>query len=75
MPKRPESLETLQIALELVRRIPKGRTITAPELKQQLSDAGFERDMRTIQRQLETLSEYFDIDRDDTAKPYCYCWK
>lgn len=75
MPKRPESLETLQIALELVRRIPKGRTITAPELKQQLADAGFERDMRTIQRQLETLSEYFDIDRDDTAKPYRYCWK
>ena len=75
MPKRPESLETLQIALELVRRIPIGRTITAPELKQQLSDAGFERDMRTIQRQLETLSEYFDIDRDDTAKPYRYCWK
>ena len=75
MPKRPESLETLQIALELVRRIPKGRTITAPELKQQLADAGFERDMRTIQRQLETLSEYFDIDRDDTAKPYRYSWK
>lgn len=75
MPKRPESLETLQIALELVRRIPKGRTITAPELRQQLLEAGFERDMRTIQRQLETLSEYFDIDRDDTAKPYRYSWK
>lgn len=75
MSKRPESLETLQIALELVRRIPKGRTITAPELRQQLADAGFERDMRTIQRQLETLSEYFDIDRDDTTKPYRYSWK
>ena len=75
MPKRPDSLETLQIALELVRRIPKGRTITAPELKQQLADAGYERDMRTIQRQLETLSEYFDIDRDDTSKPYRYSWK
>jgi len=75
MPKRPDSLETLQIALELVRRIPKGRTITATELRQQLSDAGFERDMRTIQRQLETLSEYFDIDRNDSTKPYRYCWK
>jgi predicted DNA-binding transcriptional regulator YafY len=75
MPKRPDSLETLQIALEMVRRIPKGRTITASELRQQLSDAGFERDMRTIQRQLETLSEYFDIDRDDSTKPYRYCWK
>lgn len=75
MPKRPDSLETLQIALELIRRIPKGRTITASELRQQLSDAGFERDMRTIQRQLETLSEYFDIDRDDSSKPFRYCWK
>lgn len=75
MPKRPDSLETLQIALELIQRIPKGRTVTAAELRQQLSDAGFERDMRTIQRQLETLSEYFDIDRDDSSKPYRYCWK
>lgn len=75
MPKRPDSLETLQIALELIQRIPKGRTVTAAELRQQLSDAGFERDMRTIQRQLETLSEYFDIDRDDSTKPYRYSWK
>lgn len=75
MPRRPDSLESLQIALELVRRIPKGRTVTAPELQRQLADAGYERDMRTIQRQLETLSEYFDIDRDDTEKPYRYCWK
>jgi len=75
MPRRPDALESLQIALELVRRIPKGRTVTAAELQQQLADAGYERDMRTIQRQLETLSEYFDLDRDDTSKPYRYCWK
>lgn len=65
----------MQIALELVRRIPKGRTVTAPELQRQLADAGYERDMRTIQRQLETLSGFFDFDRDDTTKPYRYCWK
>jgi predicted DNA-binding transcriptional regulator YafY len=75
MPKRPDSLETLQLSHELLRRIPKSRTITAPELRQQLADAGFERDMRTIQRQLETLSEFYDIDRDDSTKPYRYCWK
>ena len=75
MPRRPDSLESLQIALELVRRIPKGRTITAPELQRQLADAGYVRDMRTIQRQLETLSEFFDFDRDDSSKPYRYCWK
>lgn len=63
------------MALEMVRRIPKGRSVTAHELQQQMADAGFERDMRTIQRQLETLSEFFDIDRDDTSKPYRYTWK
>lgn len=75
MPKRPDALESLQMALEMVRRIPKGRSVTAPELQQQLADAGYERDMRTIQRQLETLSEYFDLERDDTSKPYRYSWK
>lgn len=75
MPKRPDSLETLQLSHELLRRIPKGRTITASELHQQLADAGFERDMRTIQRQLETLAEFYELDRDDSSKPYRYCWK
>lgn len=75
MSKRPDSLETLQLSHELLRRIPKGRTVTAPELHQQLADAGFERDMRTIQRQLETLAEFYDLDRDDSTKPYRYCWK
>lgn len=75
MSKRPDSLETLQLSHELLRRIPKGRTVTAPELHQQLADAGFERDMRTIQRQLETLAEFYELDRDDSSKPYRYCWK
>ena len=77
MPKSPDSLETLKLALELLRRIPKGRTITAPELRQQLIDADskFEREPRTIQRLLETLSTFYDIERDDSSKPYRYCWK
>ena len=75
MAKRPDSLETLQLSHELLRRIPKGRTITAPELHQQLTEAGYGREMRTIQRQLETLSEFYDIERDDSSKPYRYRWK
>jgi predicted DNA-binding transcriptional regulator YafY len=75
MAKRPDSMETLQIALEMVRRIPKGRTVTGPELQKALAAEGFERDMRTIQRQLEVLSEYFDLERDETTKPYRYSWK
>jgi predicted DNA-binding transcriptional regulator YafY len=75
MPKRPDPLETLQLALELLRRIPKGRTITATQLRLQLRDAGFEREPRSIQRLLETLTEFYDIERDDSTKPYLYSWK
>ena len=75
MPKRPDPLHTLKMALELLQHIPKGRTITASELKTQLADAGHERELRTIQRLLEVLSESFDIERDDSSKPYRYSWK
>lgn len=76
MAKREDSLRTLELTHEMLRRIPRGRAVTAPELQQQLADAGFERDMRTIQRQLEALSEFYDdIDRDDSTKPYRYSWK
>ena len=75
MPIRPDSLEALQLSLELLRRIPKRGTITAPELHQQLWNAGFERKPRTIQRLLQTLSEFYDIERDDSSKPFRYRWK
>lgn len=75
MPRRPDSLKTLQLSLELLRRIPKGRTVTTSELHEQLAEAGYERDMRTIQRLLETLSEVYEIERDESSKPYRYRWK
>lgn len=75
--KREDALSTLKLSLELLKRIPKGHTITAPELRQQLinTDPELERTPRTIQRLLETLSEFYDIERDDSSKPYRYCWK
>jgi predicted DNA-binding transcriptional regulator YafY len=75
MSKRPDTLETIHVALELLRRIPRGRKISAPELHAQLNEAGLARDLRTIQRQLEMLTEHFDIERDDRSRPYGYCWK
>ena len=75
MAKRPESIETTVLALELLRRIPRNRSISSVELHQQLRDAGIERELRTIQRQLEVLSEHFDIYRDQRSKPYGYRWK
>lgn len=77
MKEKEDALTTLKLSLELLNRIPKGRTITAPELRQQLIDANseFKRAPRTIQRLLETLSMLYDIERDDSSKPYRYCWK
>lgn len=75
MPKRPDTKETVLLALELMRRIPRGRKVTAKELHEQLADTEMGRDLRTVQRQLEMLSEHFDIERDDRSKPYGYCWK
>ncbi len=74
MPKRPDTIETVVLAIELLRRIPRGRKITASELHEQLKHAGVERDLRTIQRQLEMLSSHFEIERDDRTKPYGYRW-
>lgn len=74
MSKRPDSMETVRLALELLRRIPRSGKINSTELHKQLRDAGFDRDKRTIQRQLEILSEHFDIERDDRSRPYGYRW-
>ena len=75
MAKRPDTKETVLLALELLRRIPRNRKISASELHVQLAGAGVSRDLRTIQRQLEMLSEHFGIERDDRNKPYGYRWK
>ena len=74
MAKRSDTLETVLLAVELLRRIPRGRKVTAGELHKQLKDAGIDRDLRTIPRQLEMLSEHFEIERDDRSKPYGYRW-
>src|ERR1035437_3512469 len=75
MARRSDTIETVLLALELLRRIPRNSKVSAPELHKQLSIAGVARDLRTIQRQLEMLSEHFDIERDERNKPYGYKWK
>ena len=75
MKPRSSNLDGVLLALEILKRIPRKRKITASELHQDILAAGFERDLRSIQRQLDTLSAHFDIDRDDRSKPFGYCWK
>lgn len=77
MPKRSDTLETLELTLELLKGIRKDRATTASELRQKLidTDARFTRELRTIQRLLETLSVDFktlNIERDERSKPYGY---
>ena len=75
MSKKPATLETLTLAIEVLRRIPRHTKITTVDLHEQLKGAGFERDERSIQRLLKSLSEQFDIERDDRSLPYGYRWK
>jgi len=75
MPQRNNNLDTLLMTLEILKRIPRVGKISAPELREQLEEAGFARNLRTIQRQLDLLSEHFDIERDDRSRPYGYSWK
>ncbi len=74
MARRASTQETLALSFEMLKRIPQSHQITASELHQQLKDVGIERDIRSIQRNLEMLCEHFDIVRDDRSKPYGYSW-
>lgn len=67
-------METVMLSLEILRRIPRTGKISAPDIHKQLLEAGFQRDLRTIQRQLDALSQHFDIERDERQKPYGYRW-
>jgi predicted DNA-binding transcriptional regulator YafY len=71
---RPGNLETVRLAMELMRRIPRNRKVTAAELQQQLADVGIVRDVRTIRRQLEMLAGNFGIERE-TTRPMGYSRK
>ncbi|NLS14859.1 WYL domain-containing protein [Vibrio sp. SM6] len=74
MPKKSSTQESLALAFEILKRIPKSHQITARQLHQHLQYIGIERDLRTIQRNLEMLCEHFDIIRDERSKPYGYRW-
>lgn len=74
MAKKSGTKDSVVLALELLKRIPKSYQVTAKELHAQLTEIGIQRDLRTIQRNLEMLCDHFDIIRDDRSKPYGYKW-
>ena len=62
------------MTLAMLDMIPKVGKISASEIHARLQTMGFERDLRSIQRQLEAISGQFAIERDDSSKPYGYKW-
>ena len=66
---------SLKFYLELLRLIPKNTSISSLELREKLLALGIERDLRSIQRALNTLCEQFEIDCNTNDKPYSYRWK
>lgn len=72
---KPTTTEQLSLAFELYNRIPKGRKVTAKQLQTELAIAGIERDVRTIQRNLDVVVQYLGVDKDARNKPYGYSRK
>ena len=73
---KPRTLDTTLLALELLQRIPRHGKTTAADLRDDLAAAGYDRDIRSIQRLLEQLADHFPyIERDDRSKPFGYSCK
>lgn len=66
------STEHLELIFEIYSLIPTTRKITAREIQQALSDKGVIRTKRTVQRYLDSLLNYFDIEQDIRSQPYGY---
>jgi len=63
--------DTLKFALELLRRVPRSKKITATELQRQLDAIGIVRTQRAVRMQLDTLAELGEV-VGDGARPIGY---
>ncbi|CAH8190655.1 WYL domain-containing protein [Vibrio aestuarianus] len=71
--KLNRSQHYIQLVLEIYKRIPNSRKITAKEIQLQLSEIGIARSERTIQRNLTDIAQFFDdVDVDTRDKPFGY---
>ncbi len=59
--------------MELIPRYP-AKTFTN-EIKEKLSDLGYEATLRTIQRDLQELSRLFPIISDERSQPFGWSWE
>ncbi len=69
---KANTTEQLSLVFELYQRIPQGRKVTAKQLQSELADAGIDRGIRSIQRNLDVIVSYFDVEKDTRSKPFGY---
>lgn len=74
MTNRTDYSDGVRLALEILRRIPRKRRVTAAQIQIQLEGSGITRSLRSVQRILDQLSANFPIERDDRSRPYGYRW-
>ncbi|MDF5056383.1 hypothetical protein P3593_11645 [Vibrio parahaemolyticus] len=72
MATKPNLRDHVSLLFELYNRIPQTHSIAAQELQQQLSSIGIERDIRTIQRNLDILVQHLNVSKDTRDRPYGY---
>ena len=65
-------MSTIHRQLQMLALLPNGTKVTTEELQRQLSDNGFEVDVRTIQRDLNVLEDMlmFAVEKDVRSRPY-----
>ena len=71
-------MNTLAQRIRILQMIPTRSegSITAPQIREKLNDSGHFGDLNahTIERDLQKLSEDFEIEHDDETRPYHWYW-
>ena len=75
MPKRPDNLEPSNWPWRSFAESRASARLRRRNSTHSCRTRGLQRDLRTIQRQLEALSAHFDIEHDDRSRPYGCRWK
>lgn len=72
MTKRPSASENADLIMEIFKRIPERNWVSARHIHEQLQAADINRDIRSIQRQLDKLAKTNKIEQNADTKPYGY---
>ena len=75
MPEKSTRMESVRIAVHVLALISPSRRICTAEIHEHLSALGFRRTRRSIQRLMDDLCRNFEIECDNSSKPFGYRWK